>query len=185
MSRCSTLLPLLGFAVVFAIFGCSVDCGTDDDAVDDDSLPEFDDDDEDEEDEEDDNPCNNHPPELLSIHYFLGGTEGQELSPPVQVSSSELEGLYIAFEYTDVDCNLPGGHQWIDCEDSGWEEIGVLPEELGCSTEDSGMLYGFFVSEACPEPAEGLRRHCYGQARWTDVSGGESNTMDFEFVVVK
>jgi len=124
---------------------------------------------------DDDDDCyDNHPPELLTAHYFV---EGQEFSPPVVIAPEESVDLGIYFEYADVDCNLPGGHFYNNINDEGWNDFGVLPEELGCSSADSGLLYGFGFSE-------GLDVGAYtGQTRWTDVCGEESNVLEWEFTV--
>jgi len=124
---------------------------------------------------DDDVDCDqNHPPELLAVHYFLGS---EELPLPVEITPEESSSFGIYFEYADVDCNLPGGHFYNNINDEGWSDFGVLPEELGCSTADSGLLYGFGFSE-------GLDVGAYtGQTRWTDVCGEESNTLGWEFTV--
>lgn len=165
---------LLGLVLVLA-FGLSVVAcgGGGDDDSDDDTDDDIIDDDTDDDDECDDN----HAPALLGVYYILGQ---EQLTPPVTVSSADSANLGIYFEYADEDCNIPGGHFYIKQtlpEESDWEDLGVLPEDLGCSTADSGYIYGFGFTQAL-DPASYA-----GQTKWTDVCGTESNIMDWEFTV--
>jgi len=141
------------------------DDDSDDDIIDDDSA-------------DDDSGCDsNHAPALLSVYYILGS---DQLTPPVSISSADSANFGIYFEYADEDCNIPGGHFYNKQtlpEESDWEDLGVLPEDLGCSTADSGYIYGFTFSAAL-DPADYA-----GQSKWTDICGTESNIMDWEFTV--
>jgi len=166
------LVLVLAFGLTVVAAGCG-GCGGDDDD-DDDSDDDFDDDFDDDDDDDDDDDCaGNHAPELLAVYYFIG-TEQQ--TPPVTIDQADVSNFGVYFEYADVDCNLPGGHFYYNINDEGWEDLGVLPEDLGCSSADSGLLYGIVFNEAEPGTYN-------GQTKWTDVCGEESNIMDFAFTV--
>ena len=120
----------------------------------------------------------NHPPVLISAFYFLGYVLQY---PPVVITSDESAELGIYFMYADEDCNLAGGHfynRMTEPEETDWEDLGILPEELGCSSEDEGLIYGFGFDEPL-EPNEYA-----GETKWTDVLGAESNVMPWEFTVI-
>jgi len=176
------LLSALVLALIFGL-GAFLSCGgkdENDDTDDDFDWDDFNDDDEgggERDPEEPGDPCeDNHPPVLSGVHYIVGD---QELIPPVVVERSDTTDFGIYFEYYDLDCNLPGGHFYLNFNDEGWLDMGELPDDIGCKGKnDSSPLYGFGFSE--PLDPSGY----HGLTFWTDDCGALSNIMEFEFTVV-
>jgi len=181
LSVCRFLVLILVLALAFGV--SVVGCGgrdRDEDADDDFDPDDLFDDDNQEDEDSDRDPCeDNHPPILFAVHYFV---YEEELAPPVIVEQSDTTSFGIYFEYADADCNLPGGHFFVRFtapqEEEDWQNLGVLPDELGCPSVESSLLYGFGFSQALDPAAYA------GEVKWTDVCGAESNVITFEFTVV-
>jgi hypothetical protein len=144
------------------------DCGGDDD--DDDDI--FDDDTTD--DDDDTGECaGNVAPELLSATYVVNGGM---MDPPINVDANDLFGIY--FEYNDDDCNLPGGAFWLNVDGAGYEAFpDPLPEDLLCSTAESGLIYGFSMQNPMAGGAHNFATY------WTDVCDEASNELTGNWTV--
>jgi len=171
---------LLALAVLLAFGLGVVSCG----GCEENNKEEQDDDFDDDNDDDDDDICdNNTPPELTAQHYIL---EQNELTPPVAIASADTPNFGIYYEYADEDCNLyvdadKKGHSFVKQllpSESDWQDLGAHPENIGCSSDDSGLIFGFYFGTE-PLPAEFYK----GQTKWTDACGDESNVMDWEFTV--
>ena len=167
------------FALVLALalaLTVAVACGDDDDDDDDnddigdDDIGDDDigDDDTGDDDTGDDDDCtDNVAPELLAAYYIVNGSAAD---PPLDLDPNDLFGIY--FEYNDDDCNLPGGEFWLNMNDEGYEAFpDPLPEDLGCSTAQSGLIYGFSMNNPMDEGDYTFAVY------WTDICGAESNEM--------
>lgn len=121
----------------------------------------------------------NHPPVLVEVFYFVGNV--LIYPPPIVVTQEESADLHIMFQYADEDCNLAGGHfynRMTEPEQTDWEDLGILPDIIKCSSEQDGIIYGFGFDGV-------LDIGFYsGETKWTDVLGAESNVMSWEFTVV-
>ncbi len=172
--RCGrSLLPCLIpiFAFGLALAACS--------AGDDDSkgLPKEDFPEEDDQDDES-SPCsNNAAPQLTGPIYLL---DQQQLTPPITIGQEDIALFGIYFEYADNDCNLVAsygeGHLLVNINDQGWQDLGGHPDDIGCSTEQTGYIYGFNFAHI--EPGDYA-----GQAKITDACDADSNPVSFEFSV--
>ncbi len=119
-------------------------------------------------------PCaGNTAPEIVGTHYFI---ETVELSTPVEVEPG-VE-LSVWFEYADNQCNLPGGELYVDAG-GGWENLGTNPFFLGCSTDESGLYWGFYFDLAGAAPGD-----YEFEAYFTDICGAESNHETGSFTVL-
>ena len=172
-------------AVVLALgIGLAISCGgdDDDDSGDDDAGDDdiFDDDDSGDDDSgdddsgDDDDDCDdNTAPELLSANYVVNGNF---IDPPINIDPEDEFGIY--FEYNDDDCNLPGGEFWLNYDGAGYEAFpDPLPADLGCSTAQSGLVYGFSLQNPIDEGA-----HTFA-VYWTDVCDEQSNEITGDFTV--
>ena len=95
--------------------------------------------------------------------------------PPISVSSTDVFG--ISFAYDDADCNLPGGLIWLNLNNDGFLPLpDPLPDEIGCSTAESGFTYGF--------DASGMAAGSYTFAvYWTDVCDAASDQLSGDWIV--
>lgn len=123
----------------------------------------------------------NNPPNLRAVYYFVNNVIRWP-DPIVTVTVEESAHLSIMFQYSDADCNLAGGHFYvrqIEPEETDWQDLGVLPDNVKCSSEVDGLIYGFGFNGAL-EPDYYL-----GETKWTDAQGAESNVLQWEFEVVE
>jgi len=166
--------------VVLAAFACDND--DDDDAIletDDDAAGGGNDDDDDDDDtvsgdddDNDDGECAGNTDPVIDGPFFFVGDE--ELEQPVVIApEDELE---IAFSYTDAECNLGGGSILMSTDD-GVTELGVIPSDIDCSTEENGML----LSLTMETPLE-VGEYSFG-IYLEDRCSGDSNTIDVQFEV--
>jgi hypothetical protein len=159
----------LGLGAAVACGGGDDDDDDNDDSGDDDIFP-----DDDTTDDDDDTDCSaNVAPELLGATYVVNGGA---MEPPITVGPEDLFGIY--FEYNDDDCNLPGGAFWLNIDDAGYEAFpDPLPEDLLCSTAQSGLIYGFSMTNPMEEGT-----HTYA-TYWTDVCDAQSNELTGDWTV--
>ena len=171
MKKYWILMIVLALAMALGVaFACAKKSGDDDDSSGDDVFDDdadddiFDDDTSD--DSGDDTDCaTNVAPELLAAYYIVNGSQ---VTPPVTVHPEDLFGVY--FEYNDDDCNLPGGQFWANLNDAGYEAFpDPLPADLGCSTAQSGLIYGFSMQNPMTEGTDTFAVY------WTDVCDAQSN----------
>jgi len=127
----------------------------------------------------DPNPCvtdecaDNHAPVLLGASYLVNGNF---VDPPIDIDPEDAFGVY--FEYEDEDCNLPGGEFWLNYDGAGYEAFpDPLPADLGCSTAQSGLVYGFSLQNPIEEGT-----HTFA-VYWTDVCDEQSNEITGYFTV--
>ena len=124
----------------------------------------------------------NQPPQLLGLYYFLKeGESWVQLEMPVSIAPSDFDKFYIRLEYADEDCNLEGGKFWLKFEGGNWQEVEELPDDIGCSTEQTGYLYPLKLKDAVGELTSG---NYSGGVKWSDVCEDESNTLEFEFTLL-
>jgi hypothetical protein len=102
---------------------------------------------------------------------------GDVVDPPVTVTQDDAFG--VSFAYNDADCNLPGGSFYINMDDAGWQMFPTpLPDDLGCSSEETGSTHGFSLSVANLS----IGAHTWA-VYWTDVCSAASNEMGGSFTV--
>jgi len=121
--------------------------------------------------------------ESVEIHYDTNGDgdiDGIVEGPPYEWEDNDFKQYIVGFAYNDDDCNLPGGEVWyelrIDGVSDGWQKSpDPLPEDLGCSTEESGLIYGFVFDNQI-----GIYEL---SVYWTDVCGAQSNQIDVDWII--
>ena len=109
--------------------------------------------------------ADNAAPELLGVSFLVNGSAA---AAPISIAADDLFGIY--FSYNDDDCNLPGGRFFSNLDDAGYEAFSeLLPAELGCSSAQSGLSWGFSMIN--PMDAGDHTFAVY----WTDACGTPSN----------
>ena len=117
----------------------------------------------------------NAAPELISTVYVVNGDQFQ--TPQTVASGDEFAVMY---EYNDDDCNLPSGQFFLSLDGADFENLGTIPDEIGCSTASSGLIYGVTLTE----DSMAIGEHIVS-SYWTDVCEAPSNQLDGSYTVAE